>query len=258
METTLSGFYGNQKRLWNRMKNGYKTWEETQTPSTKMGRAWRYGTRSGGLSRPFQRMNDEKGRTWDEKDYPFSEKQISPAVFCCKVHPEPGSSTRFGQDFYSDKRSSVGMEKLIYFSNGRAPVAVKAETMKEALEFLVEKGVNLFYADLAGENLSGANLSKGKLNGANFEGCLLDFADFKHAEMEDCDFSMADLSGSDFTEARLDRSTFYNTDLSGAFFRNASVTETSFSDSDLYCADFCGSNFEEAVFENSSCEEARF
>ena len=94
------------------------------------------------------------------------------------------------------------------------------QTMKEAIEEAVRKGVSLEYAYLYNANLRNASLSN---------------ADLYNADLTDANLSNANLYKADLSNANLRYANLSNADLTDAYLFNASL-----SNADLYNAKFYG------------------
>jgi len=133
---------------------------------------------------------------------------------------------------------------------------------REAIEFLVEQGIDLRGINLSEKSnggkvlLDNLNVNLGnpaKLWKANFEGSELFKANFKKAKLEDAIFNCADLREADFELAYLDPSFFKGADLTLTIFKSAHLTKADFSPSEnratiLQDADFSGSTLCRANF----------
>ena len=64
----------------------------------------------------------------------------------------------------------------IKFVDGRQPIEIDAETVAEAVQYAVENGVKLPWANLSRVDLSGANLRWASLSGADLSGADVDFS----------------------------------------------------------------------------------
>ena len=99
--------------------------------------------------------------------------------------------------------------------DGQVLHTIEADSIKAAVEALVEKGANLSRADLSGAdlsraNLSGANLSRAHLSGADLSGANLSRANLSGANLSRANLSRAHLYGA------LIRDLFCLTELSDA------------------------------------------
>lgn len=100
--------------------------------------------------------------------------------------------------------------------------------MKNALEFLNQKGMHLNNLDLSGSILDGINLEGAHLNGVKFNKSSLINANLKGAKLQNTDFELADLSGAKLRQADLKAARFpfanlINTDLTESDLRYSSI-----------------------------------
>ena len=86
------------------------------------------------------------------------------------------------------KKGEMEMIK-IEFINGKKPLEIKADTLKEAVEKSISegtdlRGANLSWADLSGADLHGSNLSKTDLHGSNLSWAGLKGADLSRSNID--------------------------------------------------------------------------
>lgn len=99
----------------------------------------------------------------------------------------------------------------IEFLDGKEPLEIESDTIKEAVEKAVREWKDLSGADLSGSNLSETDLSGADLRGADLSKTDLSWADLSDTDLSDTDLRWADLHGSnlswaDFQGADLSRS----------------------------------------------------
>ena len=99
----------------------------------------------------------------------------------------------------------------IEFINGKKPLEIKADTLKEAVEKSISEGT-----DLRGANLSGADLSEADLSGA----------DLSETDLSVADLSWADLSGADLHGSNLSKTDLHGSNLSWAGLKGADLSRS--------------------------------
>ena len=84
--------------------------------------------------------------------------------------------------------------QTITFLDGREPLKIEAETIKEAVEKAVKNGVSLDGASLNGASLDGASLDGASLKWASLNGASLDEASLNGASLGNAIFSHHSIS----------------------------------------------------------------
>ena len=99
----------------------------------------------------------------------------------------------------------------IEFLDGKEPLEIEADTLKEAVEKAISEGKDLSWA-----NLRGADLSEADLQGA----------DLRETDLSGADLSWADLSGADLHGSNLSKTDLHGSNLSWAYFQGADLSRS--------------------------------
>ena len=114
------------------------------------------------------------------------------------------------------------------------PVIVEsANTVKEAVEYAVRKGISLKDADLRGMNLRNMDLSNADLSGADFRCSDLSHSNLSGACLRNAKLNCADLTEACLADANLSYAYLSNANLTGTVLSGAVLISAELSDADL-------------------------
>ena len=113
------------------------------------------------------------------------------------------------------------LHQIKLWRNGKVIQEIEADSLKKAIELLINRKADLSGADLCGANLSGANLSGAYLDGADLDGADLGGADLCGADLGGAYLRGANLGGADLRGAYLRGAYLGGADLRGAYLRGA-------------------------------------
>jgi hypothetical protein len=132
----------------------------------------------------------------------------------------------------------VGYFMIIKSIRGQTIIKTNHRTMRAALEYCAQEGIDLSNADLRKARLTHASLDGLKASGAclwgaDFTASDIGFADLRDADLRGANFKNACLAESDLTACRLEGAYFSGTILEKAVFNRAIISCPSFWDCDL-------------------------
>lgn len=130
----------------------------------------------------------------------------------------------------------------ITFQDDRTSIQVNAQTIREAVEHLVLKGVNLTTANLRGANLADANLPRADLRGTD-----LAYANLWGANLAGANLTDANLAGAKLTATNLADTTLTDATMAGSTLRYADLTGAKLWGVTLWYADLTGAKLSGAI-----------
>jgi hypothetical protein len=131
---------------------------------------------------------------------------------------------------------------------------------REALTFLVKKGVNVQHLYLRKAYLVGINLSRVDLRGTDFyrakmHNANLNNADLRGSNLREAELGHANLNNANLNNANLSRVNLSNVDLRGSNLREAELGRANLSNANLSNADLRGSNLTQKQLHEACVDE---
>ncbi len=136
---------------------------------------------------------------------------------------------------------------IIKSLSGKSILSTKYKTMRAALEYALDRKVDLSGGDFRKARLRGASLDGLIARGSSFWGADLSGADIGFACLEGADFRACDLSDTCFAQSNLTDADMKGASFSGTIFDGAILTGIQVS-----CPSFWGCRIQEARFQSIS------